>query len=68
MRTFFFILSISFIMLVVYRRIVEPFLEGMRGARKPHNNTQERTTGGSDSRHGLAKDKEIKDAEFKEIQ
>lgn len=68
MRTFFFILFISFIVLVIYRRIVEPFLEGMRGARKPYNNTQERATGRNESRHGLSKDKEIKDAEFKEIQ
>ncbi len=68
MRTFFFILSISLIMLVVYRRIVEPFLEGLRGARKPHNQAQERTTSRNENRHGLSKDKEIKDAEFKEIQ
>ena len=68
MRTFLFILSISFIMLVVYRRIVEPFLEGLRGVRKPYNQTQERTTGRNENRHGLSKDKEIKDAEFKEIQ
>jgi hypothetical protein len=54
-----------FVVLVLYRRIVEPFLEGMRGATKPYNQSQ-RTT--SESRHGLSKDKEIKDAEFKEIQ
>jgi hypothetical protein len=67
MRTIFFILSISFILLVIYRRIVEPFLEGLNGARKPYNQSQERTTGGSKSRHGLPKDKEIKEAEFTEI-
>ncbi len=68
MRTIFFILSISFALLVIYRRIVEPFLEGLRGARKPYNQTHGRTSGGNENRHGLSKDKEIKDAEFKEIQ
>ena len=54
-------------MLVLYRRIVEPFLEGMRGARKPYNDPQGRTSVKSEPRHGLPKDKEIQDAEFTEI-
>jgi hypothetical protein len=67
MRTFFFLMSIGFIALMIYRRIIEPFLEGLRGARKPYNRTQERTSVKSQSRHGLPKDKEIRDAEFTEI-
>lgn len=68
MRTFLFFLSITFIILIVYRRIIEPFLEGVRGVRKQYNQTNERNSSKNQGRHGLPIDKEIKDAEFKEIQ
>lgn len=67
MRIFFLFVFFLFIMLVVYRRIIEPFLEGMRGVRKPYNEQQGRSSLKSELRHGLPKDKEIQDAEFKEI-
>ncbi|HEY6172481.1 MAG TPA: hypothetical protein VIX80_09510 [Candidatus Kapabacteria bacterium] len=54
-------------MLIVYRRIIEPFFEGLRGVRKPYNEPQGRSSIKKEPRHGLPKDKEIQDAEFTEI-
>jgi len=67
MRTFFFLMSVGMIMLIIYRRIIEPFLEGFRGVRKPYNESQGRPSIKNEPRHGLPKDKEIQDAEFTEI-
>lgn len=67
MRIIFLFIFFSFIILVVYRRIIEPFREGMRGVRKPYNQPQGRTSIKNEPRHGLPKDKEIQDAEFTEI-
>jgi hypothetical protein len=54
-------------MLMIYRRIIEPFLEGMRGTRKQYNQSNDRSSVRNEPRHGLPKDKEIEDAEFEEI-
>jgi hypothetical protein len=64
MRTFLFFCFFFILLLTIYRRIIEPFLEGLRGIRKPYN---EPSIKHEETRHGLPKDKEIKDAEFEEI-
>jgi hypothetical protein len=61
MRFFFTLIFFGVLILIVYRRLIEPFLEGYRGVRKPYN------------RQPISKKKRkvdissAQDAEFKEL-
>ncbi len=37
MRLFVEIIILFFVYLIIYRRVIEPFLEGFRNKRKPYN-------------------------------
>jgi hypothetical protein len=63
---------VFFALLTIYRRLIEPFIEGMKGKRKPYN----RTDSGQKTKFNSASakkninsidPKEIQDAEFEEI-
>jgi hypothetical protein len=73
LRLLFGIVTLFFVYLIVYRRIIEPFMEGYHNKQKIYNdpNLSDALKNKSASRHpteieGNAK-QEILDAEFKEI-
>lgn len=61
---------VFFALLTIYRRLIEPFIEGLKGETKPYNKTDAgwRTRFGSQRKKVKHVDpKEIQDAEFEEI-
>ena len=70
MRLFLELAVVFFVFLTIYRRLIEPFIEGLKGTTKPYN----RPDAGAKTRYGSQKKnvkhvdpKEIQDAEFEEI-
>ena len=60
---FWFIVSFVLI-LTIYRRIIEPFLEGYRNSRKPYNEPRIRT---KRKRKSLVDRSSVEDADFTEL-
>ena len=72
MRLFLELLVVFFTLLTIYRRLIEPFIEGLKGVRKPYNRPEAQQA--KKFRHSSAQNKvkpvdpmEIQDAEFEEI-
>lgn len=70
MRLLLEVVVVFFALLTIYRRLIEPFIEGLKGKTKSYN----RTDAGQKTRFGSQKKniqhvdpKEIQDAEFEEI-
>ena len=71
MRIILELFALFFVVLTVYRRIIEPFLEGISGNRKPYNQQEAepnvRTTAKNRKAVKPIDPNEIRDAEFEEI-
>lgn len=65
MRFFFWFAISFFFILTFYRRIIEPFLEGYRGKRKPYNEPRVQR---KPKRKSLVDRSSVEDADFKDIQ
>jgi hypothetical protein len=65
MRSVFWFLVAFFLILTIYRRIIEPFLEGYRHARKPYN---EPRVGRRRKKKQLIDRSSVEDADFKDIE
>lgn len=72
MRIFLELFALFFALLTIYRRLIEPFIEGLKGKRKPYN----QTGSGQSTKFNSPPPKkniktvdpnEIQDAEFEEI-
>jgi hypothetical protein len=71
-RLFLELIAVFFALLTVYRRIIEPFKEGLRGRKQPYNeaNAGQKVkfqSSGKRREMKIIDPKEIKDAEFEEI-
>lgn len=64
MRLFFWFLVSFILILTIYRRIIEPFLEGLRGNRKPYNETK---VHGRRKRKNLIDRSQMEEADFTDI-
>lgn len=64
MRLFFWFLVSFILILTIYRRIIEPFLEGLRGERKSYNEHRVR---GRRKRKTLVDRSTIEEADFEDI-
>jgi len=65
MRLFLELAAVFFALLTIYRRLIEPFLEGLKGRRKPYNQPD---SGQSTRFHSSSPKKNIKTVDPKEIQ
>ncbi len=72
MRFFFELLFGFIILLTIYRRLIEPFFEGLKGQKKPFNNSEAQQKEkfhftSTQQKKKPIDPKEIQDAEFEEI-
>lgn len=68
MRLFLELAVVFFALLTIYRRLIEPFIEGLKARTKPYNRSdagQKFTSKKKTVKH--VDPKEIQDAEFEEI-
>jgi hypothetical protein len=63
MRMIFWIVVSFFLLLTVYRRIIEPFLEGYRNRSKPYNPLIRKKK----KRQSMIDKSSVEDAEFKDV-
>ena len=68
MRLFLELAVVFFVLLTIYRRLIEPFIEGLKGTTKPYNRSDAGQKFTSQKKTVKPVDpKEIQDAEFEEI-
>lgn len=64
MRMVFWGIVLLVLLVTIYRQIIEPFLEGLRGTRKPYN---EPRVGRKKKQQSLIDRSSMQEAEFKDI-
>lgn len=72
MRLLFELFALGFALLIIYKRLIEPFVEGISGLRKSYTKAQpdqKKNFGSSQSKKNIeaVDPKKIQDAEFEEI-
>ena len=72
MRILLELFALFFALTTIYRRLIKPFIEGLKDRQKPYHSSasrQDRKFNSSDSKKNIhsVDPKEIQDAEFEEI-
>ena len=65
MRMFFWFMVSFFLILTIYRRIIEPFLEGFRDKRQPYNEPRIKT---KPKKKSLIDRSSVEDADFEDVE